>query len=143
MIDLNKAKLIGISILSGFLFGVLLFPTKPKTEIKEVIKTVQVDSSQNNKHTIIKKKKNKDGSEETTIEIIDKNKKQSINQQEYSKQATVNHAGIGIGLYAITDFKLKQPDYGILIEVPVISKLSVIASGDTAKRFSLGLKLEF
>lgn len=142
--DKTQTKLLGVSLLVGILIGYLFMPKKKEIQIKEVIKTVEIQVEKKNKHTVINKKKDKDGTETTTIEVTEDSSKTTDKQSETKLEASkIEGRGLGVGLYAISDFKLKQPDYGILIDIPIISRLSLIAAGDTAKRVSLGLKLEF
>jgi hypothetical protein len=142
--DKRQTKLLGITLLVGVLIGYIAIPKKKEIQIKEVVKIVEKEVEKKNKHTTINKKKDKDGNETTTIDITEDTTKTTDKQSESKTEiAKTEGKGVGVGLYAITEFKLKQPDYGVLVDIPVTSKLSVIASGDTAKRVALGLKLEF
>jgi len=142
--DKTQIKLLGVSLLIGVLVGYLVLPKKKEIQIKEVVKIVEKEVEKKNKHTTINKKKDKDGNETTTIDITEDTTKTTDKQSETKTEiAKTEGKGVGVGIYAISEIKFKQPDYGILVDVPITSKLSIIASGDTAKRIGLGVKVEF
>lgn len=141
-------KLITISAGIGLAIGYFLLPHKTKVETREVIKTEiqEVVKVKNNTVTKIVYVKNTDGSETTTTEVVDKDETNidtNVNT-ESSKEKIVTSKGVGVGLYAISKLsELTTPAYGLIIDVPVSSKLSIIATGDTEKRIGLGVKVEF
>lgn len=146
--DFNKLKVNAIIAVSGIAIGYFLLPHKTKVETREVVK-VQVQEVVKVKNNTVTKTvfvKNTDGTETTTTETVDRdetNIESSLNS-ESSKEKIVTSKGVGVGLYAISKLsELTTPAYGIIIDVPVSSKLSIIATGDTEKRIGLGVKVEF
>ncbi len=141
-------KLIAISAGIGLAIGYFLLPRKTKVETREVVKTEiqEVVKVKNNTVTKTVYVKSKDGTETTTTEIVDKDETNidtNINTESL-KEKIVTSKGVGVGLYAISKLsELTTPAYGLIIDVPVSSKLSIIATGDTEKRFGLGVKVEF
>lgn len=141
-------KLIAISAGIGLAVGYFLIPHKTKVETREVVK-VQVQEVVKVKNNTVTKTvyvKNTDGSETTTTEVVDRDET-NIDRDiktENLKEKTVTSKGVGVGLYAISKLsELTTPAYGLIIDVPVSSKLSIIATGDTEKRIGLGVKVEF
>lgn len=146
--ELNKLKIYGIIAISGVAIGYFLLPHKTKVETREVIKTEiqEVIKVKNNTVTKTVYVKSKDGTETTTTEVVDKDETNidtNINTESL-KEKIVTSKGVGVGLYAISQLsKLTTPAYGIIIDVPVASKASIFATGDTEKRVGLGVKVEF
>ena len=145
--NLMQLKIIGIASLCGVSVGYFLLPHKTKVEMREVTKTVtqEVVKVKNNTVTKVVTVKSTDGTETTTTDIVDTGTiNADINSSnESSKEKIVTSNGVSVGVYALSTFKLTKPDFGLLLDVPVASKVSVFATGDTGKRVGLGLRFQF
>jgi capsular polysaccharide biosynthesis protein len=146
--DAKQYKIPVITLVVGLAVGYFLMPHKTKVETREVVKTEvqEVVKVKNNTVTKTVYVKNTDGSEVTTTEVVDKDETNidRDTKSESLKEKIVTSKGVGVGLYAISQLsELTKPAYGIIIDVPVASKASIFATGDTDKRIGLGVKVEF
>jgi hypothetical protein len=110
-----------------------------KTVTQEVIKV------QNHTVTHTVTVKVPGGAETTTTDTTDLGTMEANLQtsSEILKEKIVTQNGVSIGIFALSDLKLTKPDYGVLIDIPMASKVSIFVTGDTAKRIGAGIKVQF
>jgi hypothetical protein len=145
--DLKQLKLTAITALAGVAVGYFLLPHKTKIETREVVKVEVKEVVKEKKNTVTKIVHVKDpsGAETDTTTITDTGVIDTVSNSTHEtlNERIVSQNGISLGVYALSDIKLKKPDYGVLVDVPVASKVSVFLTGDTEKRIGAGIRLQF
>ncbi len=122
------------------------FVLQPKPKTIEVITYVEKkeDTKKTKKTTKTRERKNPDGSSRTEIEIVEDSTSNSSSTIASEKRTSTSR-GISIGILALKDLDKfsEKLEYGAIVSVPVLGRLSIIGSADTTKRVGLGLALEF
>ena len=143
---MNK-YLIGLGlIIAAFFAGKYL--TKPKTEIKEVIKTVTVEKYVEKRNVVktTKTTKKTDGTEITETTESDRSVIVDNTSSRVEKKLEVKSGGkITLGLLAIKDTSdfSRPTEFGATVSVPLFGNVKAQALGTTDKKVGVGLALEF
>lgn len=125
---------------------------KPKQEIKEVIKIIEVEKQVKEEKKKVKKKVveivKPDGTKEIKTEITeDTTSKETGTKETKSETTLVAKSGskLTLGLLALKDLDIfsDKTEFGVLTSVPLFGNLSVVGTIDTTKRVGVGLSLEF
>jgi len=143
----NKTLLIAALLLSGIGYGVgrYLQPSEVRTEVREVVKEVEVVKK--DVVTIIKEKKNTDGSVETVTTITDKttiDKERDEAREEIKSVINLRpqwRVQGSVGASKISD--LASPIYGVGIEKRILGPVSAGIYGRSDKELGLTISLEF
>ena len=148
--NLQQYKIPAITLAVGVALGYFTLPHKTKIETREVVKTVvqEVVKVQTNVRTRTVTVKVPGGTETTTTETVDTSIKDSeLNlTQNTLKEKITTQNGVSIGVFAINEFSkitIEKPAIGVLLDIPVASKVSVFVLGDTEKRIGAGIKVQF
>lgn len=145
MNTLQKLGLVSILCLSSFLAGKYLFPPKP--QIKEVIKTVQVEKKQKKEDKVVKSTKTKrpDGTIVTETTVVTKTDTVTDKASQSESTKTTSGPKIGVGVLAIKNVSKFSEDatFGVTLSVPVFGNVKAQALGTTDKKVGLGLLMEF
>lgn len=143
---MKKYLTLGLVSLLSFLAGKYLFPPQP--QIKEVVRTVQVEKKQKKEDKVVKSTKIKkpDGTvvTETTVTSKTDTTTDKTSQSE-RRTETKSSSKLTLGLLAIknvSDFG-KPFEYGATLAVPVFGNVKAQGLVTTDKRLGLGLALEF
>jgi hypothetical protein len=125
---------------------------QPRQQVKEVIKVVEVERrvKEERKKTRTETKEiiKPDGSKETTTVVTeDLSSKETGSRETIAKKSTETKKGGGItlGVLALKDLDRfsNKTEIGMLVSVPLFSRISLIGSVDTTKRIGMGFSLEF
>lgn len=143
---MNKCNItIGLVLLAlSFGAGYYATPSKVKTEVKEVVKTVKEEA----KTKIVYREKivYKDGTVvERETEREDTNTKESSESSRTSKNETTKDTGLTLSALAIADIKdvTGQREYGIHVTKRVFSNVVVGAMVTTDKKIGISAGVSF
>lgn len=155
--NLLQNNYVRIGVLSLLLLGVgygagkFSNPAKviTKTEIKEVVKVVEVVKEKKDVKTVIKVVTRPDGTkeEETTIEdktVTDSNTNIDISKE--SKKETITTRDLGLSVQALALAKINDinnREYGVLIKKRIISNISGSVLVTDKKTIGLAVGLDF
>jgi hypothetical protein len=145
MKTITKYKNLLLASLIFFTAG--YFITPKKETVKEVVKyvTVEVEKKKTKKVTTVKESTSKDGSSIKETTVVEDSSSETSKETSRISEKTSTSRGVAVGLLAIKDLNAfsDKPEFGAVVSVPIIGRLSAIASADTTKRVGLGLSLEF
>lgn len=143
---LNKQTIIGALVITVLAFGAGYFatPTKIKTEVKEVVKTVKEEA----KSKIVYKEKivYKDGTTvERESETEQSNTKESNESTKLSNSETTKDAGLTLAVLGIVDSSdiRGTVTYGLHVQKRVIGNITLGALATTDKKVGLSVGMEF
>jgi hypothetical protein len=121
-----------------------------KTEIKEVVKTVEVIKEQKNVVVITKKTTKKDGTiiEESKTEdksVTFQDKSTESKKQVVSSQITTRDIGLSVHALALQNLQHTERDreYGVFVKKRVFGNISVGAMATDQRTFGLSVGMDF
>lgn len=142
---MKKNMYIAIVVISAFLAGKYLF--QAKTEVKTVVKYVEVEKKVEKKASVVKSTKveKPDGTIVTETTVTENTQTNTDTSIKSDTTTVVKGSKISLGLLAVksvNDFG-KPFEYGMTIAVPMFGAIKAQGLVTTDKRVGLGLAVDF